>query len=55
MPGGPVVCGHAALGGRCIFGCDVCVCVSGCALVLRAVSLVGGTAAAGSDGVRSGD
>ena len=26
MPGGPVVCGHAALGGRCIFGCDVCVC-----------------------------
>ena len=26
MPGGPVVCGRAALGGRCIFGCDVCVC-----------------------------
>ena len=25
----------------------MCVCVSGCALVLRAVSLVGGTAAAG--------
>ena len=47
MPGGPVVCGHAALGGRCVFGCDVCVCVSGCALVLRAVSLVEGDCGGG--------